>query len=157
MTVLADIRPSDWEFPLFIHVLGAMALVGALVLAVTYLAPAWTSGSVQALRSGFRVLLYGALPSYIVLRGSADWIADKEGWADLDNPPDWIDIGYGTTDVGLLFLLASLIAAGLTVRRLRKAGAEAGGTTSVRIATVLVSILIVAYLVAIWAMTTKPG
>jgi uncharacterized membrane protein len=158
MTLLADIRPSDWEFPLFIHVLGGMVLVGSLLLAVTYLVPAWRGGAVEPLRNGFRTLLYAALPSYLVLRISADWIADKEGWNDVpdDAVPAWIDIGYITTDVGLLFLLTSLLASGLTVRRLGKAGAEAGSPVSARIATVLVSILLVAYLIAIWAMTTKP-
>jgi uncharacterized membrane protein len=158
MTVLASIRPADWELPLFIHVLGGMALVGSLVLAITYLVPAWRGGSAETLRLGFRSLLWAALPSFLVLRISADWIADKEGYADLedDQIPDWIDIGYITTDVGGLFLLVALIVSGLAVRRVRSAGAEGGGT-SVRVTTVLVSILLVAYLVAIWAMTTRPG
>jgi hypothetical protein len=32
--VLAAIRPTGWDFPLFLHVLGAMILVGGLVVAV---------------------------------------------------------------------------------------------------------------------------
>jgi hypothetical protein len=158
MSVLASIRPSDWEFPLFLHTLGGMALVGALVLAVTYLVPAWRGGSVETLRLGFRTLLYAALPSFLVLRITADWIADKEGYADLedDQVPDWIDIGYLTTDVGALFLIVALIVSGVAVRRTRDPGTEGGGT-SLRVTTVLVSILLVAYLVAVWAMTTKPG
>ena len=28
------------------------------------------------------------------MRVSAQWIADKEGYADLDDPPAWIDIGF---------------------------------------------------------------
>jgi hypothetical protein len=158
MSVLASIRPSDWEFPLFLHTLGGMALVGALVLAVTYLVPAWRGGSVETLRLGFRTLLYAALPSFLVLRITADWIADKEGYVDLedDQVPDWIDIGYLTTDVGALFLIVALIVSGVAVRRTRDPGTEGGGT-SLRVTTVLVSILLVAYLVAVWAMTTKPG
>jgi hypothetical protein len=158
MSVLAIVRPGEWEFPLFVHVLGGMALVGSLVLAITYLVPAWRGGSAQTLLLGFKALLYGALPSYLVLRISAEWIADKEGISDLpdDQIPDWIDIGYITADAGLLFLLISLIAGGIAVRRARGVEGDSGAT-AVRIATVLVSILIVAYLVAIWAMTTKPG
>jgi hypothetical protein len=157
MTVLADIRPSDWEFPLFIHVLGGMVLVGALVLAFTYLVPAWRGGAVEPLRSGFRTLLYAALPSFLVLRISAEWIADKEGWNDVpdDALPAWIDIGYMTSDPGGLLLIIALIVSGVAMRRTPDAGAE-GGSTSVRVTTVLVGILLVAYLVAIWAMTTKP-
>ena len=32
MTLLGAIRPDDWDLPLFLHILGAMTLVGALVL-----------------------------------------------------------------------------------------------------------------------------
>jgi uncharacterized membrane protein len=156
LTLLADIRPSEWEFPLFVHVLGAMALIGSLVLAACYLVPAWRGGSAASLRAGFLTLFYAALPSFLVMRVSAEWIADKEGWADLDDPPDWIDIGYITGDAGGLFLIIALILSGIAMRRLRSAGAESVGT-SVRVTTVLVSILLVAYLIAIWAMTTKPG
>jgi uncharacterized membrane protein len=158
MSALAFVRPSDWEFPLFLHVFGGMALVGALVLAATYLAPAWRGGSLEPLRLGFRSLLYAALPSYLVMRISAEWIADKEGYTDLDDElvPDWIDIGFIVSDVGALFLIVALIVSGVAMRRTRDAGAEGGGT-AVRVTTVLVSILLVAYLVAIWAMTTKPG
>jgi uncharacterized membrane protein len=158
MTALALVRPSDWEFPLFLHVFGGMALVGALVLAATYLAPAWRGGSVEPVGLGFRSLLYAALPAYLVMRISAEWIADKEGYTDLDDElvPDWIDIGFIVSDVGALFLLVALIVSGVAVRRARAAEGEIG-TGSVRVATTLVSILLVAYLVAIWAMTTKPG
>jgi hypothetical protein len=158
MTVLADILPADWELPLFIHVLGGMALVGSLVLAATYLVPAWRGGAVDSLRYGFRTLLYAALPSFLVLRISAEWIADKEGWNDVPDEavPDWIDIGYLISDTGALLLIIALIVSGVAMRRMRDAGAEGGGT-AVRVTTVLVSILLIAYLVAIWAMTTKPG
>ena len=33
MTLLAAIRPDSWNYALFLHVLGAMVLVGALVTA----------------------------------------------------------------------------------------------------------------------------
>jgi hypothetical protein len=157
VTVLADIRPADWEVPLFIHGLGGMALIGSLVLAITYLVPAWRGGSIETLVPGFRALLYAALPSFLVLRISAEWIADKEGWNDVpdDAVPAWIDIGYITSDVGALFLIVSLIAGGIAVRRARRAGGETGATAT-RIATVLVSLMLVGYLVAIWAMTTQP-
>ena len=156
MAALATIRPSDWELPLFLHVLGAMAMVGALVLALFYLVPAWRGGSLASLSLGFRTLLYAALPSFIVMRVAAQWIADKQGYGfDEDEVPSWIDIGYMTTDAGLLFLVIALIVAGVAVRRARRAGA-APGTGGARVATTLVSILLLAYLVSIWAMTAKP-
>ena len=157
MTWLAADRPSEWELPLFVHVLGAMALVGALVLAVVYLVPAWRGGSLENVTSGFRVLLYAALPSFIVMRVAAEWVADKEGYSDLpdDAIPDWIGIGYITADASGLFLIISLIIGGFALRRARRGGGV--GSASTRVATVLVSIMLVAYLVAIWAMTIKPG
>ena len=32
MSVIASIRPDSWNFPLFLHVLGAMVLVGAAAI-----------------------------------------------------------------------------------------------------------------------------
>jgi uncharacterized membrane protein len=37
MSMLAAIRPDSWNFPLLLHVFGAMVLVGGLVTAVTAL------------------------------------------------------------------------------------------------------------------------
>jgi hypothetical protein len=158
VTLLAATRPGEWELPLFVHVLGAMVLVGALLLAVVYLVPAWRGGSLEGVTSGFRVLLYAALPSFIVMRVAAEWVADKEGYSDLPDEaiPDWIGIGYITADASALFLIISLIIGGVALRRARR-GDGGAGSASTRIATVLVSVMLVAYLVAIWAMTTKPG
>jgi hypothetical protein len=152
--VLAVVRPNGWDLPLFVHVLGAMTLVGALVLALAYLVPAWRGGSMDPVRLGFRSLLYAALPSYVVMRLGAQWIADKEGYTG-DTTPNWIDIGFLVSDMGLLLLLIATVVTGIAVRRARRAGA-APGPGSARVATTLVSLLIVAYLVALWAMATKP-
>ena len=38
MTVLAFVRPDSWNFPLFVHVLGAMILVGGLLAGAACLA-----------------------------------------------------------------------------------------------------------------------
>jgi hypothetical protein len=146
MTVLAAIRPDDWNFPLFLHVLSAMVLFGAVVLAVVSVA-----GNSQAgLRLGFRSLLIGAIPAWIAMRLSAQWIASKENLLDEDvEAPAWIDIGFMTSEGSLLFLIAATVCAGMATRRGRGGG--------LRTATVvLVGITIVAYVVALWAMSTKP-
>ena len=36
---VAAIRPDSWDFPLFLHVTGAMLLVGALVVVAATTAP----------------------------------------------------------------------------------------------------------------------
>jgi hypothetical protein len=146
MTALAAIRPDDWNFPLFIHVLSAMVLFGAVVLAVVSVA-----GNSQAgLRLGFRSLLIGAIPAWIAMRVSAQWIASKENLLDEGvDVPAWVDIGFITSEASVLVLIAATVCAGIAARRGRGGG--------LRTATVvLVGITIVAYLVAIWAMSAKP-
>ena len=146
MTALAAIRPDDWNFPLFIHVLSAMVLFGAVVLAAVSVA-----GDSQAgLRLGFRSLLLGAIPAWIGMRLSAQWIASKENLLDDDvEVPAWIDIGFITSEASFLVLIAATVCAGIAARRGRGGGLR---TASV----VLVGITIVAYVVAIWAMSAKP-
>jgi hypothetical protein len=149
---LATVRPDSWNFPLFLHVAGAMVLVGALVVVAWALVKAWRGDAAGFTRLAFRTLLYVGIPSFLVMRVGAEWIADKENLND--KPPSWIDIGYGVSDFGLLLLIAATITAGLGARKLgREAGATSGNG---RAAAVLTIIPLVLYLVAIWAMTTKP-
>jgi hypothetical protein len=155
MTVLGAIRPDDWNLPLFLHVLGAMTLVGALVLVVVSLASARGAESAAALRLGYRSLLLAAIPSWIVMRVTAQWIASEEGLDDLDEPPAWVDIGFLTSEPTLLLLIAATVCAGMAARRSRDGGRSFGGLNTA--ALVLVAISLLAYVVAIWAMSTKPS
>lgn len=142
MSVLAAIRPDDWNLALFVHILGAMALVGSLALVATSIAA-------DNLRLGFRVLWIAVIPSWIVMRVAAQWIASKEHIDDIDPEPDWVGIGYATSEGSFLLLIIATICAGIAARRARGGG--------LRTATlVLVGISLVAYVVAIWAMSTKP-
>jgi hypothetical protein len=153
MDLLAIHRADEFNFPLLIHVLSAMTMVGVLALAATSLAAAWNSGSAALSRLGFRSLLWAGIPTWIVLRLSAEWVADKKD-ISTDDPPNWIDIGYMTTDPGLLLLIAATVLAGIGARRTSRGTGSA--VTLDRVAAVLLAISIVAYLVAVWAMTTKP-
>ena len=142
MSLLAAIRPDDWNIALFVHLLGAMVLVGSLVLVVTQIAS-------DNLRLGFRTLLIAVIPSWIVMRVGAQWIASKEHVDDIDPTPAWVDIGYSTSEGSFLLLLIATACAGIAARRARGGG--------LRTATlVLVAISLMAYAVAIWAMSTKP-
>lgn len=154
MSILAAVRPDDWNLPLFLHVLGAMVLVGSLVLAGTVLAGAWRDGSAARTRIAYRTLLMVALPAWLVTRVFAQVIADKEGYADADEVPVWIDIGFITTEPGLLLLIGATVAAGVGSRKALRENVPVG--TSGKVATVLVWLMTVLYLVAIWAMTAKP-
>jgi hypothetical protein len=142
MSLLAAIRPDDWNIALFVHLLGGMVLVGSLVLVVTQVAA-------DNLRLGFRTLLVAVIPSWIVMRVGAQWIASKEHVDDLDPSPAWVGIGYSTSEGSLLLLLIATVCAGIAARRARGGG--------LRTATlVLAAISLIAYAVAIWAMSTKP-
>jgi hypothetical protein len=142
MSLLAAIRPDDWNLALFVHILGAMLLVGALVLVLTSLAG-------RDLRLGYRSLLLGVVPGWIVMRGAAEWIAEKEKVNDIDPTPAWVDIGYSIADPMLLFIIIATVCSGLAARRQSTGGLR---TT----AMVLVALMVVASFVAVWAMTTKP-
>ena len=146
MTVLALIRPGDWELALFFHVLGAMVLVGALLLAATALVTAWRTDDAAALRLGYRTLLLAALPAWIVMRVAAQWVLEESGFEEEEG---WVGLGYATSEGGLLLMVIATVLAGVSARR------TAGGGR-VKAATILVGILLLVYLVAIWAMTTKP-
>jgi hypothetical protein len=150
---LASVRPDDWNFPLLLHVLGAMVLVGLLAAAAVLLAVALRADDRAAtLRFAFRTLLIGAIPAYVVMRVGAEWIASKEHLEDSD--ASWIGIGYSVADGGLLILLVMTILAGLAVRRARRGGEPTG---LVRWTSGLTLLLILAYAVALWAMATKPA
>jgi len=151
--VTSPIRPDAWDFPLLLHVFGAMLLVGTLVLTASALILAWRNGDGALARLGYRSLLLGVVPAWIVMRVGAEWIASKEDLTG-SNAPSWVDIGFNTADGGFLLIVISLILAGVAVRRARRA--EGSGAGFRRASTVLVSILLIAYLVTVWAMTTKP-
>jgi hypothetical protein len=152
-TLLAVSRPSEWNFPLFVHVLGAMILVGGLLTGAS--AIAFARGDARFLRLGYWTLLAVALPGYVIMRIGAQWIYSKEGWDDLPDAtiPAWIDLGYIIADVGALLVLIALILGGIGVRRLR----DGKGTGLLKAAMVIAWIVLAAALVAVWAMSGKPN
>lgn len=145
--MIALVRPTEWEIPLFVHVLSAMTLVGALLLATTALAGARRGGDAGALQLGYRSLLWAALPAWIVMRVSAQWLLSESPFPEEDA---WIGIGFATSEVSLLLLIAATVLAGTSRSR-----PDNGGR--LRAALILVGLALVMYAVAIWAMTTKPA
>ena len=147
--MFASIRPDSWNFPLLLHVLGAMVLVGAVAAGVvTELAATRADEPALLRRLAFRIFLLGALPAYIVMRIGAEWLNSKEfGSSPVDST--WIAIGRGVADGGGLVFLISLILAGVASRRSSGGLSKASG--------VLAAITLVGWLVAIWAMGAKPS
>ena len=148
----AAVRPDSWNFPLLLHVLGAMVLVALLAVAAVVLSAALRADDrAGALRLAFRTLLIGAIPAYLVMRVGAAWVASKENLEDADFA--WINIGYSVADGGLLVLIVMTVLTGIASRRAKRGDTPSG---LVRWANGLALLLIVAYAVALWAMSAKP-
>jgi hypothetical protein len=148
--MVATIRPDAWNLPLFVHVAGAMLLVGALVVVFVAMGGALRRGDGVEVLTGlaYRMLLIGVLPAYIVMRAGAEWIGAEE---DVPDDAGWIGIGYMTADGGLLLTIIAAVVAWRAAKR----GADGPGGLG-RAVLVLAAVLLVAYAVAIWAMTAKP-
>ena len=151
MSVLAALRTEG--VPLFIHILAAMVLVGALLLAGVVLAGVWRDGSAERTRIAFRTLLIAVIPAWLVTRVFAQVVADKDAY-EADEEATWMTIGFISTEPGLLLLIGATVAAGVGSRRALREGGPVG--SSRRVAGVLVWISVAMYVVTIWAMTTKP-
>ena len=156
MTPVAAIRASSIDAPLFLHIAGAMLLVGLLGTASIALVRAWrtTDGDVSTplVRFGLWTLV-AAFPAWILMRVGAQWTYSREGWDDVPDEPGWLGTGYLTADLGGILLVLSLILAAVGLRQLRRPDPGSG---VVRIATVIALLLVAVYVVAIFAMTTKP-
>ena len=150
MSVLASIRPDDWNFPLFLHVLGAMILVGATLTAGSALA--FARGDARMLRLGYWSLLAVGLPGWVLMYLGAQWIYSKEGLDEAPIDSAWTAIGFVVAEAGGLLFLISLILGGVGVYRLR----SGKGTGLLKATTVISLVLLVAYVVAVWAMSAKP-
>jgi hypothetical protein len=151
MSVLAAIRTHDVDLALVIHVGGAMILIGGLVTAVAATVAGWRDDAPRLRRFAVMTLLAVALPGWIVMRVGAEWIASKEDVSDANL--SWVDVGFTTADGGVVLIVIGMVLAGLAIRRARRAAGSAG---LARALAVLASVLLIAYLVAVWAMTTKP-
>jgi len=146
--MFAIVRPDSWNLPLLVHVAGAITLVAALIVVLALAAHALRRGDDAAAlaRPVFRTLLIGVLPAYVVMRVGAEWIASEEAVGD---DAAWSGSGYIVSYAGVLLILITI---GLAWRASRR---EQGGAS--RAVAVLSAVLIVAYVVAIWAMTAKPA
>lgn len=153
--MLAAIRAGDVNIALFVHILGAMLLVGSL-LAVAYtrvLAARATEGTGMIDRLTFKATILGVLPAYIVMRGGAQWVEAQENLPKEVEDSTWLGIGYMAADLGALLVLASVIVSVVGLRRIPDGGGR-GGAKAVGI---MAALLVVVYVVAIWAMSAKPA
>ncbi len=153
MSVIAAIRPGDVNLPLFLHVLGAMLLVGTLFTVATVIVMGWRreADTLAFTRFGLRTLLMGVFPAYVLMRVGAQWTEAAADYPD-EFEPAWIGIGYITADAGALLIIVSIVLSAIGLRKLR----SGGGTGLGRAVGIISILLLAAYLVAVWAMSAKP-
>lgn len=146
--LLAAIRPDSWNFPLFLHVFGAMVMVGAVTAAVVaqLTSPGFAEPD-RLRRFSFRTMLFVAIPAWVVTTVGSEWIRSKE-FGDSGEDPTWIGIGYAALDGGGLLLLIATICAGIASRKSKSGLAKASAIVG--------AIALAAWIVAIWAMGAKP-
>jgi len=142
--MLALVRPDSWNLPLFLHVLGAMTLVGSI--AAVAFSSSKATDSVLFRRVTFWTLATVVLPAWVVMRFAGQWIDSKE---DLPDDPTWLGIGFLVGDIGLLVLLITTIVAWMAMRK-------EGRRWAPKTVTVLSILYLIALLVAMWAMSAKP-
>jgi hypothetical protein len=142
--MLALVRPDSWNLPLFLHVLGAMTLVGAV--AAVALSSSRATDSTLFRRVTFWTLATVVLPAWVLMRFAGQWIDSKE---DLPNDPAWLGVGFIVGDIGLLIVLITTIVAWVAMRK-------EGRRWAPKTVTVLSILYLIALLVAMWAMSAKP-
>lgn len=153
--LLAAIRPDEQSFALLLHLVGATVVFGALLASATSLLLA--RGETRLLRLGYFSLLFVGLPGLILLRLAGEWLYRLQNWDELPaeiDEPTWLDIGFVVADGGGLLFLLALALGGIGVYRLRRGK---GGTALLKGTMVISLVLILAYAVAVWAMTGKPN
>ena len=146
--MLAIVRPTSWEFPLFLHVLGAVVLFGgvASLVVVSFAGLRIAEHAAMLRRLAFVTMLVLVWPAYVVMRVGAQWILSREGLES--NSPDWVGVGFAVADGGVVVLLLLTLLGWLALRRQPKAAPFFAW---------LSAIYLVALGVAWWAMSAKPG
>ena len=154
--VIAAIRGGSVNFPLFLHVLGAMLLMGTLFAAALAIGMSWRRrwATPGLTRFGLRALPYGVLPAYILMRIGAQWTESRENLPEQVEDSAWLGIGYITADGGGILILVAIIVSIFGLRKLRAGG---GGSRLAGAAGIISALLVAVYVVTVWAMTTKPS
>jgi hypothetical protein len=143
--MVGAVRPDSWDFPLFLHVFGAIVLTGALASAAIAARASFTTVLPRALL--FRILVAVAIPAWLLMRLAGQWIDSKE---DVQGDPTWLGIGFTVGDVGVVVLLVATGIAWWAAKRPERAWPRYA-------AGALAFIYLVALGVAWWAMSAKPG
>jgi hypothetical protein len=143
--MLAIVRPDSWNFPLFLHVLGAITVTGAtaaaFILAVSARRWPWMR-SVLA-----RTMVLAVFPAWLLMRLGGAW---EDSRSPIGDDSTWLGIGYIVGDAGFVLLIVAMILSAVGRRR-----PERGWPVSA--VAVITGVYLAALLVAMFAMTGKPS
>jgi hypothetical protein len=165
-------KDFDISFPLLVHITGAMILVGGMLGAAAALILA--RGDQRKLKVGYYSLLFVAFPGLVLTKLGATMIWHKESTHSLvgaafphpSTDPRWIEIGGTALDGGGGLLVLALILGWFGLRRfdgktdfLAKVPVVGkwSGERLLSITTIISVVLLAGYVLAIWAMSTKPA
>jgi hypothetical protein len=143
--MLAILRPDSWNFPLFLHVLGAMVVTGATAAAFL--------GAVASRRWPWlrlvvaRTLLLATFPAWILMRLGGAW---EDSRSSIGDGSGWLGTGYLVADAGFVLLIVAMILGAVAVRRPAR-------NWPIGAVAVITGVYFVALIVAMVAMTGKPG
>ena len=143
--MLAILRPDSWNLPLFLHVLGAMTLTGATAAAFV--------GAVSERRWPWlrlvvaRTLLLAVFPAWLLMRLGGAW---EDSRSSIGDGSTWLGVGYIVGDAGFVLLIVAMILGAVSVRRPQR-------RWPIQTVAVITGVYFVALLVAMVAMTGKPG
>jgi hypothetical protein len=169
---LADLRPNNFNLPLFIHVLGVTVLFGGVLTAAAALF--FARGNARQLRLGYYSLLLVGLPGLILAKLGATLIWHKESVHSLigsafphRDDPRWIEIGGTALDGGGALLVLALILGWFGVQRLNGGQGDLlskvpvvstmSGEKLLRLTMYISFVLLAGYVLAVWAMGGKPA
>ena len=146
MIGLGAIRPGEWDVPLFLHVFGALALIGTLALTSTFLFAAARDGSTANLRLALRSLTLGVIPAYLVLRSAPNGSPTRRATPTSTSRRPGSASATCAADLGFLLIVISSLLGWFALPPGRVADGEDArqAVEGRRVASILIALLLVA-------------
>jgi hypothetical protein len=126
-------------------VLGAMAVTGATAAAFVCAVSERRWPRLRLVTA--RTLLLATFPAWILMRLGGAW---EDSRSSIGDDSGWLGTGYIVADAGFVLLIVATILAAVSVRRPQR-------NWPIRAVAVITGVYFLALLVAMFAMTGKPG